>query len=49
VRDSRGICRALDTGAASLYVYFNDTDELYAAVLDEILGMLDKAAPLAKG
>jgi AcrR family transcriptional regulator len=37
----RRLAAELDTGAASLYVYFKDTDELYAAVLDELLGSLD--------
>jgi AcrR family transcriptional regulator len=39
----RRLAAGLDTGAASLYVYFKDTDELYAAVLDEMLGTLDLA------
>lgn len=34
----RRLARELDTGAASLYVYVADTDELHAAVLDELLG-----------
>jgi AcrR family transcriptional regulator len=37
----RRLAAELDTGAASLYVYFKDTDELYAAVLDELLGGLN--------
>jgi AcrR family transcriptional regulator len=37
----RRLAAELDTGVASLYVYFKDTDELYAAVLDELLGGLD--------
>ena len=36
----RRLAAELDTGAASLYVYFKDTDTLYAAVLDELLGTL---------
>jgi len=36
----RRLAAELDTGAASLYVYFRDTDALYAAVLDELLGSL---------
>ena len=36
----RRLAAELDTGAASLYVYFRDTDALYAAVLDELLGTL---------
>jgi AcrR family transcriptional regulator len=34
----RRLASALDTGAASLYVYFRSTTELHAAVLDELLG-----------
>jgi len=37
----RRLAAELDTGAASLYVYFKDTDELNAVVLDELLGALD--------
>jgi len=37
----RRLAAELDTGAASLYVYFKDMDELYVAVLDELLGTLD--------
>ncbi len=37
----RRLARALDTGPASLYVYVRDTDELHAAVLDELLAELD--------
>jgi AcrR family transcriptional regulator len=37
----RRLAGELDTGAASLYVYFRNTDELYVAVLDELLGTLD--------
>jgi AcrR family transcriptional regulator len=37
----RRLAAELDTGAASLYVYFKDIGELYAAVLDEVLGTLD--------
>ena len=37
----RRVASELDTGAASLYVYFANTDELYAAVLDELLGSVD--------
>jgi AcrR family transcriptional regulator len=40
----RRLAAGLDTGAASLYVYFKDIDALYAAVLDEmVLGRLDLA------
>jgi AcrR family transcriptional regulator len=34
----RRLATELDTGAASLYVYVANTDELHAAVLDELLG-----------
>jgi AcrR family transcriptional regulator len=37
----RRLAKELDTGPASLYVYLNDTDELHAAVLDELLGEVD--------
>jgi AcrR family transcriptional regulator len=37
----RRLASELDTGAASLYVYFANTEELYAAVLDELLGSVD--------
>lgn len=33
----RRLAKELDTGPASLYVYVRDTDELHAAVLDELL------------
>ncbi|WP_040620378.1 TetR/AcrR family transcriptional regulator [Rhodovulum sp. PH10] len=33
----RNIAKRLDTGAASLYVYFANTDELHAALLDHVL------------
>jgi AcrR family transcriptional regulator len=39
----RRLAAELDTGAASLYVYFRDTDALYAAVLDELLGAMNLA------
>jgi AcrR family transcriptional regulator len=39
----RRLASELDTGAASLYAYFKDTDALYAAVLDEVLGALKLA------
>ena len=35
----RAVAAALDTGPASLYVYVRDTEELHAAVLEELLGM----------
>ena len=37
----RRLADALDTGPASLYVYYANVDELYADVLDELLGTLD--------
>jgi AcrR family transcriptional regulator len=40
----RRLARELDTGPASLYVYVRDTAELHAAVLDELLGMVDLRA-----
>ncbi len=39
----RRLAAALDTGAASLYVYFRHTADLHAAVLDELLGKIDLA------
>lgn len=37
----RRLAKELDTGPASLYVYVKDTEELHAAVLDELLADLD--------
>ena len=37
----RTVAAALDTGPASLYVYVHDTEELHAAVLEELLGTSD--------
>jgi AcrR family transcriptional regulator len=37
----RRLAQELDTGPASLYVYVANTDELHAAVLDEMLGEVD--------
>ncbi|MFI5775586.1 TetR/AcrR family transcriptional regulator [Nocardia sp. NPDC051570] len=37
----RRLAQELDTGAASLYVYFRNTAELHAAVLDELLGTVN--------
>ncbi|MCQ4045086.1 TetR/AcrR family transcriptional regulator [Streptantibioticus rubrisoli] len=37
----RRLAQELDTGPASLYVYFRNTAELHAAVLDELLGEVD--------
>jgi AcrR family transcriptional regulator len=34
----RRLAQELDTGPASLYVYFRNTAELHAAILDELLG-----------
>ncbi|MFI1068953.1 TetR/AcrR family transcriptional regulator [Streptomyces puniciscabiei] len=39
----RRLAQELDTGPASLYVYVRNTDELHAAVLDELLGRLAPA------
>ena len=40
----RRLAKDLDTGPMSLYVYVRDTDELHAAVLDELLAEVDLAA-----
>lgn len=37
----RRLATSLDTGPASLYVYFDNTQDLYAAVLDDLLGTVD--------
>lgn len=37
----RRLAKELDTGPASLYVYFRNTAQLHAAVLDELLGSVD--------
>jgi AcrR family transcriptional regulator len=37
----RRLAQELDTGPASLYVYVEDTEELHAAVLDELLAEVD--------
>lgn len=37
----RRLATSLDTGAASLYVYVRNTEELHAAMLEELLGSLD--------
>ncbi|MQY33982.1 hypothetical protein SRB17_19480 [Streptomyces sp. RB17] len=42
----RRLAQELDTGPASLYVYVRNTDELHAAVLDELLGSV---APVPAG
>jgi AcrR family transcriptional regulator len=36
----RRLAQELDTGPASLYVYFRNTAELHAAILDELLGTI---------
>src|SRR6201999_2785881 len=41
----RRLAQDLDTGPASLYVYFRNTAELHAAILDELLGTIP--APVA--
>lgn len=40
----RRIAAALDTGAASLYVYVRDTEDLHAQILDELLGAISEPA-----
>src|SRR6202161_2258205 len=40
----RRLAQELDTGPASLYVYFRNTAELDAAILDELLGTLPERA-----
>ncbi len=37
----RRLAAVLDTGPASLYVYFHNTEALHAAVLDQLLGDVD--------
>src|ERR1700742_4061584 len=44
---ARRLAQDLDTGPASLYVYFRNTAELHAAILDELLGTVP--APPAAG
>lgn len=39
----RRLALELDTGPASMYVYVRNTVELHAAVLDELLGVVDLA------
>ena len=43
------MAQELDTGAASLYVYVRNTDELHAAVLEELLGAVDLSPVTADG
>jgi AcrR family transcriptional regulator len=45
----RRLAQELDTGAASLYVYVRSTAELHAAVLDELLGVVDLGPVTAAG
>jgi AcrR family transcriptional regulator len=45
----RRVAAELDTGAASLYVYLRNTAELYAAMLDELLGEVDRSPARASG
>src|ERR1700753_1385307 len=44
---ARCLAQDLDTGPASLYVYFRNTAELHAAILDELLGTVPP--PSAEG
>lgn len=41
----RRIAGTLDTGAASLYVYVRDTEDLHAQILDALLGEIGLPAP----
>ena len=45
----RRLAQELDTGPASLYVYVHNTADLYAAMLDELLGEVDLAPVNARG
>ena len=45
----RRLAQELDTGAASLYVYVRNTAELHAAVLDDLLGAVDRSPVAAAG
>jgi AcrR family transcriptional regulator len=45
----RRLAQELDTGAASLYVYVRNTDELHAAVLEELVGGVDLGPVTAEG
>lgn len=42
----RRIAEALDTGAASLYVYVRDTADLHAQILDALLTVVTESLPL---
>ena len=45
----RRLAEKLDTGPASLYVYVRNTDELHAAILDELLGSVDLGPAAGSG
>lgn len=45
----RRLAKELDTGPASLYVYFRSTAQLHGAVLDELLGAVDLSPVEAEG
>ena len=45
----RRLAKELDTGPASLYVYFRNTAQLHGAVLDELLGAVDLSPVEADG
>jgi AcrR family transcriptional regulator len=45
----RRLAQELDTGPASLYVYFRNTAQLHAAVLDDLLGSVDLSPVEAEG
>jgi AcrR family transcriptional regulator len=45
----RRLAQELDTGAASLYVYVRNTAELHAAMLEELLGVVDLSPVTAAG
>jgi AcrR family transcriptional regulator len=45
----RRLAKELGTGPASLYVYVKDTDDLHAAVLDELLAEVDLAVGAVEG
>ena len=40
------IAAALDTGAASLFVYVRDTEDLHAQILDALLGSVAASLPV---
>jgi AcrR family transcriptional regulator len=45
----RRLAQELDTGAASLYVYVDNTAELHAAMLEQLLGRVDLSPVTAAG